>query len=237
MNNNFMIDDYVRTRFAGMDNVRFEGRFHSSPTSPPLQPSPPIIGPDQEGCGCCDLCDYNPAVMELKRAMRRLWMQHVIWTRSFVVSDVANLADKKAVLDRLLTNQDDIGVAIKPYYGNEAGDTLAKLLREHILIAAQVLDAAKNNNQVALQHNNRLWYENADQIAHFLTNMNSCWDYETLNQLLYKHLEILTEQVVARIKGDWVADIMAYDKGEDHILMLADALSLGIMEQFPEKFN
>lgn len=39
--------------------------------------------------------------------------------------------------------QTDIGNAIKPFYGDEAGNKLAALLHEHIVGAANVLAAAK----------------------------------------------------------------------------------------------
>jgi hypothetical protein len=54
--------------------------------------------------------------------------------------------------------------------------------------------------------------------------------------MLYKHLEFTTEEVVARIKKDWAANIDAYDKGHTHILMFADVLASGIVTQYPDKF-
>ncbi|MGN0027290.1 MAG: glycosyltransferase, partial [Clostridium sp.] len=103
---------------------------------------------------------------------RQLWIDHVSWTRNFIVSDIASLEDKNIVLERLLKNQDDIGNSIKPYYGEDAGDKLAVLLREHIELAGEVLEAAKTKDSKALEKNNKLWYENADEIADFLSKAN-----------------------------------------------------------------
>ena len=89
---------------------------------------------------------------------RKLWIDHVTWTRSFIVSDLASLEDKSDVLERLLKNQEDIGNSIKPYYGEEAGSKLSTLLEEHIEITGQVTDAAKNNNKDNLEKYNKLWY-------------------------------------------------------------------------------
>jgi hypothetical protein len=74
------------------------------------------------------------SVVNLKMAERKLWIDHVGWTRNFIVSDLAALPDKEILLQRLLKNQDDIGASIKPYYGDESGNKLTKLLREHISI-------------------------------------------------------------------------------------------------------
>jgi flavin-dependent dehydrogenase len=110
------------------------------------------------------------------------------------------------------------------------------LLREHILLAGKVVDAAKSGNQADLKKYNKEWYRNADDIAMFLSNANPNWSNEALKELLYVHLQMLTDQVVARLKKDWDGEILAYDKGEDHIVKLADALAEGIIKQFPQKF-
>jgi hypothetical protein len=179
----------------------------------------------------------NKSECDLKMAERRLWIDHVLWTRSFIVSDLASLEDKGPVLERLLKNQDDIGNSIKPYYGEEAGNKLAALLREHIKIAGQVTDAAKSGNKEDLEKYNKLWYENADQIADFLSAANPNYSNKALKDMLHKHLQFITDQVVARLNKNWKADIEAFDKGEDHMIKFADMLSDGIIKQFPKKFK
>ena len=79
--------------------------------------------------------------------MRRLWEDHITWTRLFIVSATDDLPDTAATTQRLLRNQDDIGDAIKPFYGRAAGERLTALLREHITIAAELLGAAKAGDQ------------------------------------------------------------------------------------------
>src|SRR5262252_5070715 len=78
----------------------------------------------------------------LHDAMRKLWEDHITWTRAFIISAAANSPDKAAATDRLLQNQVDIGNAIKPYYGEAAGNQLTALLKEHITTAADVVAAA-----------------------------------------------------------------------------------------------
>lgn len=178
----------------------------------------------------------SPSMVQLKENVRKLWIDHVIWTRSYIVSAIAGLDDQGKVLARLLQNQQDIGNAIKPYYGEAAGNKLAELLKEHILIAGKVVDAAKAGNQIDLEKYNKEWYRNADDIAKFLSSANPNWSNERLKELLYMHLQLLTNAVTARIKKDWDADIIAFDKGENHIIVLADTLTAGIIKQFPDRF-
>lgn len=78
--------------------------------------------------------------------MRDLWSDHIVYTRGFIVSATGGLADTTEVLQRLLRNQDEIGEAIKPYYGDAAGSQLASLLRNHIQLAGKALVAAKGTS-------------------------------------------------------------------------------------------
>jgi hypothetical protein len=177
------------------------------------------------------------SAVDLRMDMRKLWEDHITWTRNYIISALANLEDTGKVAERLLKNQDDIGDAIKPIYGNDAGKQLASLLRDHILIAAEVVKAAQTANSEALTAANKKWYANADDIAVFLSGANPNWSKQALTDMLYKHLELTTGEVVSRLKKDWSADIDYYDRGHMHMLMFADALTEGIVKQFPEKFR
>src|SRR5436305_2299233 len=171
-------------------------------------------------------------------AMRKLWEDHITWTRVFIISAAADLPDKDAATQRLLQNQVDIGNAIKPYYGAAAGDQLTALLRDHILISADVVAAAKANDQAKLADANRRWSANADQIADFLSKANpKNWPDAEIRAMMHDHLRLTTNEAVARLHGDWAGDVKAYDDVHQQILRMADMLSAGIINQFPEKFK
>ena len=180
---------------------------------------------------------YTQSEVDLRNAMRQLWEEHIVYTRNFIISSVGDLEDTGKIAERLLRNQDDIGNAIKPIYGEEAGNKLAALLREHILIAADIVKAAKAGDSEGVAKGQKKWIGNADDIAVFLSGANPNWPVQTLKDMLYKHLAFTTTEVVSRIKKDWPADIDAYDKGHAHMLMFADILTEGIVKQFPKKFR
>ena len=71
----------------------------------------------------------------LREDMRKLWSDHVIWTREYIVAAIDGSPGAKAAATRLLKNQDDIGGAVAGFYGKDAGDKLRGLLKQHILIA------------------------------------------------------------------------------------------------------
>jgi hypothetical protein len=179
----------------------------------------------------------SPAAVKLKEDSRKLWVEHVLWTRNYIVSALAGLEDKDVTLKRLLKNQQDIGNSFKPFYGEAAGNELAALLQEHIAIAGKLVGALASGNQADAAKYNKEWHRNADDIAAFLSKKNPNWSEKALKDLLYVHLQLLSEDVAARLQKNWDADVAAFDKGEDHILMLADALTEGIIKQFPQTFN
>jgi hypothetical protein len=183
-----------------------------------------------------DAVVYTQSVVDLRNAMRQLWEEHIVYTRNFIISALAGLEDTDKIAERLLRNQDDIGNAIKPIYGEEAGKKLSALLRDHILIAADIVKAAKIGDNDGVTKGEKRWTENADEIAVFLSGANPNWPVQTLKNMLYTHLALTTTEVVSRIKKDWALDIEAYDKGHAHMLMFADVLTNGIVKQFPKKF-
>lgn len=172
----------------------------------------------------------------IRVTMRTLWNDHVSYTRNYIISSLANLEDSDAVAKRLLKNQDDIGAAIRMYYGSKASNKLSSLLKEHIMIATEVVKGAKTGNEEELKKADEKWHANADDIATFLSDANPNWSKEELTEMLYRHLELTTGEVTSRLKKDWTADIGFYDKGHKHMLAFADMLSDGIVKQFPSRF-
>ena len=174
-------------------------------------------------------------------AMRKLWEDHITWTRMFIVSaatEPANLPDLGPTADRLLQNQADIGNAIKPFYGVEAGNRLTALLREHILTAADLIAAAKAGDSAKVAAVAASWYANADEIATFLSSANPRnWSLADMKAMMKSHLDLTLKEAVARLQGRYADDIAAYEEVHAEILGMADMLSEGIIRQFPSRFG
>ena len=174
----------------------------------------------------------------LRMDMRKLWEDHITWTRLAIISLTTDSPDTQATVDRLLQNQTDIGNAVKPYYGKAAGNELTRQLRAHILIAADVIAAAKAGDSAKLADAQARWVKNADQIAAVLHSVNSHnWPLGEMKEMMHRHLDLTTQEAVARLQGNWSADVAAYDKVHGQILQMADMLSEGIIKQFPPRFS
>jgi hypothetical protein len=180
----------------------------------------------------------SPKELALRLEMRRLWEDHVAWTRLAIVSLTTDSPDTQATVGRLLRNQNDIGNAIRPFYGAAAGKQLTALLREHILIAADVIAAARKGDTSALTAQQTRWGSNADEIAAFLARANpKSWKPAAMKSMMRTHLALTTNEVVARLGRNWAADVRAYDRTHRQILEMADMLSNGLVAQFPARFR
>ena len=179
-----------------------------------------------------------PTKAAFRAAMRQLWEDHITWTRLFIVSAAANLPDLGPTTERLLRNQQDIGNAIKPFYGDAAGARLTALLRDHIVIAAEIVGAAKSGNTAAVEAASTRWYANASEIADFLSTANPRnWPREEMRAMMRSHLDLTLAEAVARLKGNFTDDIALYDQVHVQILHMADMLSDGIIAQFPQRLR
>jgi hypothetical protein len=187
--------------------------------------------------------DHANAVRTVKAqrlhdGMRKLWEDHITWTRLAIVSFAGGLPDLQATENRLLQNQADIAAAIRPYYGAAASTKLRTLLRAHILGAVALLQAAKAGDDAALTRAHDAWYANGNDIADFLSGANPRnWPRGEMRTMMKTHLDETLKEAVDRLNGRFEADIRDYDAVHRSILEMADMLSDGIVAQFPNRFR
>ncbi|HJT18752.1 MAG TPA: glycosyltransferase [Thermoanaerobaculia bacterium] len=169
-------------------------------------------------------------------AMRKLWTDHVVYTRLYIISAVNGTDDATPTLNRLMKNQEDIGNAVVPYYGSAAGAKLTSLLKQHIAIAGDLVAAAKAGDTAKQNDADRRWHQNAADLATFLSGANPNWPRQAVLDMLNQHLALTTKEAVDRLQKNYSDDIPNYDAIFNQSMMMADTLSSGIEKQFPAKF-
>ena len=173
-----------------------------------------------------------------RNRMHRLWENHGNWTHLFIISTLDDLEYRNPTRNHLLENQHNIGEALEPFYGDEAGEQFVALLEEHVQITDEMLHAAKNADAAAFEETVAHWYANADQVAEFLHEANpDHWPLKETKAILREYLDLTLEIAIARWNGDYAADIAASDKAHDQAIAIADMLSEGIIKQFPDRFK
>ncbi|MGN1330815.1 MAG: LysM peptidoglycan-binding domain-containing protein [Clostridia bacterium] len=186
----------------------------------------------------CNQNNYMVNIKEVKllEQMNLVWEQHIMWTRMLLISIAENLKDLDATEARLLMNPKDIADIFRPYYGNNIANQIEKLLTEHLAIGKELIVALKNNNQEQANRLNKKWYQNADDMAEAFSSINPFYHKEETRRMLYEHLRLTTDEVNARLKRDYIADIKAYDMVQKEILKMSQFFVNGIIRQFPNLF-
>lgn len=182
--------------------------------------------------GTANLIENCKIPIGIFNIFRKLWTQHVMWTRSFIISTAADLGDLQPVTNRLLRNPADFAKALLPYYGEERAKQFSDLLTKHLTIAAQLVNAAKAGDTETANEERRKWYSNADEIATFLASINPYWSKVQWTLMLRDHLRVTEEEAVDRLTGQYAKDVALYDVIEDQALMMADYMATGILKQF-----
>ena len=179
----------------------------------------------------------NSSEVGLLLQMRVLWEEHVVWTRMLIISIAGNLSDTQPVTERLLRNYDDMEEAFLPYYGEEAAKEYGGLVEDHLLIAADLVKAAKAGNSTAVADATMQWYQNADNISIFLNETNPSWGLNETKAMWYNHLNLTKQEAVARLNKNYTADIDLFDTIRRQAAGMAGDQTQGIVEQFPDKFG
>ena len=174
--------------------------------------------------------------VRLLEQMNLVWEQHIMWTRMLLISIAENLKDLEATQTRLLRNPKDIADVFRQYYGNNIASEIQRLLTEHLVIGKDLIVALKNKNQEQANTLNTKWYQNADRMAEAFSSINPFYLKEEIRKMLYEHLRLTTEEVNARLRAYYVADINAYDMVQREILKMSQFFVNGIVRQFPNLF-
>ena len=167
---------------------------------------------------------------------RKLWEDHITWTRVVIMGILDELPGTNTYVERLLQNYEDMEEALAPYYGDDA-EVLGDLIKDHLVIAAELLTAANNGDTAAFDDAKARWYVNANDIAVQMNEMNpKPWPLEETRQMWIDHLDATLDEATTHLTGDFAGKVAAYDMVHDMALEMADFISNGVMQQFKDRF-
>ena len=168
---------------------------------------------------------------------RKLWEDHITWTRVVILGILDGLPGTNVYVGRLLQNPADMAAALQPYYGDEA-TTFGNLVTEHLTIAAEMLTDARNGDTAGFNDSKARWYANAHDIAVQMNKMNPRnWPLDMTEQMWVGHLDVTLQEALDNASGDYAAEVAAYDEVHDMALVMADFISNGVIRQFPNRFQ
>ena len=187
---------------------------------------------DYTGDSFEDNCCLSEAAIRLRDCFRLLWSQHVYWTRMVILGIAFDLPDLEPTTNRLLRNPKDFGIVLCRFYGYKFACEFARLMTEHLTIAAELVKAAKAGDESAAADAEKRWYENAKEIACLQNHINPYWPFSRMKELWFEHLSLTKEEAVTQLTGDYTASIKKFNQIEKEAMMMADAFSNGIICQF-----
>ncbi|WP_371380203.1 hypothetical protein [Sporomusa aerivorans] len=177
-------------------------------------------------------CCLSQSEVHLRDCFRLLWTQHVYWTRMVIMGIVFDLPDLEQTTNRLLRNAPDFARVFCRSYGNQIASEFERLITDHLVIAAELVKAAKAGNSKAVEDAEKRWYENAEKIVCFLNRINPNWSVKRMKNMWFTHLALTKEEAVTMLNKDYAKSIETFNKIEKEALMMADEFSNGIICQF-----
>lgn len=174
----------------------------------------------------------SEAAIHLRDCFRLLWEQHVYWTRMTIISIAADSPDLEPTTNRLLRNATDFEMLFRHFYGDRIAANFGRLIKDHLVIAAKLVNAAKAGDSKGAADAEKIWYANAEEIVCFLNHINPYWSVKCMRAMWFEHLAMTKAEAVARLNKDYPKDIAIFNKIEKQALLMADDFSNGIIRQF-----
>lgn len=173
----------------------------------------------------------QPKQVNLLCTIHRLWFEHVLWTRAFIMSTANNTGDLEFVTNRLLRNPVDFANVLKQLYDNQVAKKFETLFTDHLVIAAALVNAAKAGDTATYEEQRKKWYQNADDIAAFLGSINPYWSKNVWQAMMYEHLKITENEAVLILNQKYEESIVQYDEIQKQAKKMADEMAYGIIKQ------
>lgn len=189
------------------------------------QPQPPIT-----------MC-ITEAEQNVSNYLRLLWLQHVYWTRMVIEGVAFDLPSLNVTTNRLLQNPKDFEEVLVTFYGQDIASRFAELLTTHLTTANELVIASKVGNVDAASDAEKRWYENADQIATFLSNINPNWSVDDWQEMLYNHLAMTKTEATDILTQNYEDSIDIFADIERGALEMADVMTQGMVQQFMQFFR
>ena len=173
--------------------------------------------------------EREDSILRLNEDMRLAWLNHVYWTRMYLMSAVADNADQQAVEERLLETADEITDVFARYLPIATTRQLRNLLTEHIEIAGQIIQALKAKNMSDYDALVKEWYRNANQMAALFASHNPYFESRETRNMLLNHLDLTREEIEQQVNGEYEQSIDTFRDVEQQALTMADYFARGLL--------
>jgi hypothetical protein len=192
----------------------------------------PVTGEIHCKCENNKNLDTFKTTITTKETLRKLFTDHAVYTKFYIECASSDLPDLKVITDRLLDNQKDIGDFIKPIVGNDNGNLVTKLLKEHILAAAGGVAALKSGNQDNIKNAVSKIFKNSEEVSKAISSLNpSGLPYDIVHKHFDEHNQYVIDIAKLHLEKKYSEEIKKYDAYYNHMLSFSDMLNNGLSKQ------
>ena len=161
--------------------------------------------------------------------MRIVWLRHVWWTREVILAIVAGAPWTEESIAKLLKNPSEMAAVFSPFINREHQNDMIDLFTTHLKLGGDIVTAAKAGDTAHVNELQRQWHQNANQIARLMAGFNLGFNEDEVQQMMYTHLQLTTDEAVLTLQGRYNDAIAKFDQVQDEALMMADYFACGII--------
>lgn len=168
--------------------------------------------------------------MNLINLYRAIWSELAIWSRTYILSTMSSYGNINEVGERLYTIPVQFQTQLKAIFGEEMAEKFQILLSQHVVLIMTLTNAVKNGDATAQNTAITQLYQNADEMATYLAEINPFWNKTQWTNLLYYYISLTTNDLVALASSDFSQDIQISDRITYHVLLMGEYMANGIIQ-------
>ena len=160
---------------------------------------------------------------------REIWRDLGTWISTYIISIYAGFGSQEAVLQKLNRIPIEFGNILRLIFGEQDAEKYTSFLSDFIRLLVSFVTAQINGDSTTVNEVTMKLYQNADQIAVFLSQINPYWQESEWKNLLYQFIGITIEESTTLLNKEYINNIDAYDKMLAQTSILGDYYSQGLL--------
>lgn len=171
--------------------------------------------------------------LNLINRLRKLWADQVMAIVTYILSTKYETEALQAVANELLRISEYFADVLRPFYGDENAARFESLFSNHLFIGLQLIKAIYRGFPRDIEEQHEKWYDTADSIAQFFSEINPNWQKSDWQKMLYDYMSLIEFEAKQIFTDRFAQSIAQYYSIQNEALKMADAMAYGTFWQFP----
>ncbi|MDF2654467.1 MAG: hypothetical protein K0R19_941 [Bacillota bacterium] len=168
--------------------------------------------------------------MNLIFNIRIAWRRLVTWTRAYQISRYMGIGTEEELFCRLYHEVQNFSDMIQIIFGREISRRNAGFLINNTIILRDLISAHLAGDMEAIDRNLARFYQNINENAAFLAEINPYWNENEWRDMLETYLQYTIEEANAFASGTYKEDIQIFDLRTDLSNIMGDIFAKGLYD-------